>query len=162
MSCPACSNAAGGLGRPRSVSGLLWQAACRWDRYSLSKLFSRKTVKPKRNHCHCLPERIHLVVSTLVPSSTGGVNRSMTVTLVDGCRLEIASAVERPKTPAPMMMTDAGKVFEDADSDMSVGDDWTRQGFESERLTRTARRQGKKRIKIRSIALFSVKQGWGS
>lgn len=56
-----------------------------------------------------LPERMHLVVSTLVPSSTGGVRRSTTVTFVNGYLFAIASAVDSPNTPAPMMITERGK-----------------------------------------------------
>ena len=48
------------------------------------------------------------VVSTLLPSSTGGVSRSTMVTLVEGWRRAMANAVDRPKTPAPTMMTDSG------------------------------------------------------
>lgn len=55
---------------------------------------------------------MHRVVSTLDPSSTGGVRRSMTVTLVDGWRREMARAVERPKIPAPMTIMLEGKFGE--------------------------------------------------
>lgn len=54
------------------------------------------------------PERIHLVVSTLVPSGTGGVRRSTTVTCVEGYLFAIANAVESPNTPAPIMITVPG------------------------------------------------------
>lgn len=57
---------------------------------------------------------MHLVVSTLDPSATGGVSRSITVTCVEGCRFVMASAVDNPKTPAPMMITVFGNdVWED-------------------------------------------------
>jgi hypothetical protein len=56
-----------------------------------------------------LPERMHLVVSTLVPSGTGGVRRSTTVTFVEGYLFAIANAVDNPNTPAPMMTTECGK-----------------------------------------------------
>lgn len=51
---------------------------------------------------------MHLVVSTLVPSGTGGVKRSTIVTLVEGCRLAMATAVDKPKMPAPMIITSDG------------------------------------------------------
>lgn len=51
---------------------------------------------------------MHLVVSTLVPSSTGGVWRSMIVTRAEGWRRAIASAVDSPKIPAPTIMIDSG------------------------------------------------------
>lgn len=58
-----------------------------------------------------LPDLMHLVVSTLVPSGTGGVRRSTTMTLVAGYLSARARAVERPKIPAPMIMTFPGTVF---------------------------------------------------
>lgn len=55
-----------------------------------------------------IPERMHRVVSTLLPSITGGVSRSMTVMAVSGYRLAMARAVDRPNMPAPIIMTDLG------------------------------------------------------
>lgn len=49
------------------------------------------------------------MVSTLVPSTTGGVNLSMMVTVVDGYLLEMESAAESPNIPAPIMITLGGK-----------------------------------------------------
>lgn len=54
------------------------------------------------------PARMQRVVSTLLPSMTGGVSRSTTVTDVDGYRFAMASAVERPNMPAPTIITVAG------------------------------------------------------
>jgi hypothetical protein len=56
-----------------------------------------------------LPGRRILLVSTLVPSDTGGMSRSMTVTFVLGYRRAMTNAEERPKTPAPTMITEVGK-----------------------------------------------------
>jgi hypothetical protein len=57
---------------------------------------------------------MHRVVSTLVPSTTGGVIRSMTVTFVEGYLAAKANAVDKPKTPAPMIMTSSGTPAETA------------------------------------------------
>lgn len=47
------------------------------------------------------------MVSTLVESSTGGVKRSIIVTLAEGSRREMARAGDKLKIPAPMTMNDA-------------------------------------------------------
>jgi hypothetical protein len=45
----------------------------------------------------------------------------MTVTFVEGCLFAIANAVDSPNTPAPIMMTVAGKDF-CAETFATVGD----------------------------------------
>ena len=49
---------------------------------------------------------------------TGGVNLSMTVIAGDGCRFAMASAVESPNTPAPIIMTLAGAGWRDWSADV--------------------------------------------